>query len=84
MKKLHVKATPNARTSEVIGWEDDPMRGPILRVRIAAPPVEGKANAALRTFLADWLGLSKSQVTLEKGDTSRIKTFSIPDDVTFR
>ncbi len=80
MKKLHVKATPNARTSEIAGWEDDPLHGRILRVRIAAPPTEGKANAALRVFLADRLGLPKSQVTLEKGDTSRIKTFSVPDD----
>lgn len=81
--KLHVKITPNARTSEVLGWEDDPVRGKVLRVRIAAPPVEGKANAALRSFLAEWLGLPKSKVFLEKGDTSRIKTFSIPDDATF-
>lgn len=79
--KLHVKITPNARQSEVIGWEDDPLRGRVLRVRIAAPPVEGKANEALRVFLAKRLGLPKSQVSLEKGDTSRIKTFSIPDDV---
>ena len=80
MKKLHVKTTPNARTSEIVGWEADPLHGRILRIRIAAPPVEGKANAALRAFLADHLGLPKSQVTLEKGDTSRIKTFLIPDE----
>lgn len=80
MKKLHVKATPNARTSQVLGWEDDPIHGRILRIRVAAPPVEGKANAALRIVLADHLGLSKSQVVLEKGDSSRIKTFLIPDE----
>ncbi|MFM2197447.1 MAG: hypothetical protein RLZZ505_879 [Verrucomicrobiota bacterium] len=78
--KLHVKITPNARESEVIGWEDDSLRGRVLRVRIAAPPVEGKANEALRVFLAARLGLPKSRVSLDKGDTSRIKTFSIPDD----
>lgn len=77
--KLHVKVTPNARQSEVIGWEDGAMHGRILRVRIAAQPIEGKANTALRSFLAGWLGISKSLVTLEKGETSRIKTFSIPD-----
>ena len=77
--KLHVKATPNARKSEVVGWEDDPVRARILRIRVAAPPVEGKANLELRSFLAGWLGIPKSQVTLEKGDSSRIKTFSIPD-----
>ena len=54
------------------------MREP-LRVRIAAPPVEGKANAALREFLAKALGLPKSSVSLDKGDGSRLKTFLIPD-----
>ena len=77
--KLRVRATPNARQSEVIGWETDPQAGPLLRVRIAAPPVDGKANAALRDFLAKWLGLPKSKVMLEKGGTSRFKTFEIPD-----
>jgi uncharacterized protein len=80
---LYVKATPNARKSEVVGWEDDPMRGRILRIRIAAPPIEGKANSELRAFLAVWLGIPKSKVTMEKGDTSRIKAFSIPDRTSF-
>ena len=77
--KLHVRATPNARTGEIVGWEEDPQVGRVLRVRIAAPPTEGKANAALREFLAKSLGLSKSKVVLEKGGSSRHKTFSIPD-----
>jgi uncharacterized protein (TIGR00251 family) len=82
--KLHVKATPNARKSEVIGWENDPVLGRMLRVRIAAPPLEGKANTALRSLLADWLGISKSRVSLDKGAKSRVKTFSIPDDCSLR
>ena len=77
--KLRVRATPNARQSEMIGWEDDAQAGRILRVRIAAPPVDGKANAALRDFLAKSLNLSKSKVVLEKGNSSRFKTFEIPD-----
>lgn len=77
--KLRVRATPNARQSEVIGWEADPQAGPLLRVRVAAPPVDGKANAALRDFLAKELGMPKSQLVLEKGGTSRFKTFQIPD-----
>lgn len=78
--KLVVRATPNARSNQILGWEEDANAGRILRVKIAAPPMEGKANAALREFLAKSLGLSKSQVVLEKGDTSRFKTFLIPDD----
>ena len=77
--KIRVRATPNARRSEVIGWEDDAQAGRILRVRIAAPPVDGKANAELRDFLAKTLNLPKSKVSLEKGNASRFKSFEIPD-----
>ena len=77
--KLRVRASPNARQSEVIGWEDDPQAGRILRVKISAAPVDGAANQALRDFLAKSLGLSKSQVVLERGNASRFKAFEIPD-----
>lgn len=77
--KLRVRATPNARQSEIIGWDDDPQAGRILRVRIAAAPVDGEANKALRDFLAKSLGLPRSKVVLEKGSSSRFKTFEIPD-----
>lgn len=77
--KLLIRATPNAKRSEVLGWEDDAQAGRILRVRIAAAPVDGKANAELRDFLAKTLGLPKSKVLLEKGGSSRFKTFEIPD-----
>ena len=72
-------AVPNARAGEVIGWEDDPRAGRVLRVKVAAPPVEGKANVALREVLAKHFGLAKSQVVLAKGSTSRVKVFTLPD-----
>jgi uncharacterized protein (TIGR00251 family) len=77
--QIRVLAVPNSKTSEVVGWEDDPRAGRVLRVKIAAPPVDGKANVALREFLAKHFAVPKSQVTLEKGDASRIKTFNFPD-----
>lgn len=77
--KLHVKAIPNASRTECAGWESDPAHGRVLRVRVAAPPVEGKANEALRVFLANCIKLPKSKVVLQRGETSRIKVFSIPD-----
>jgi uncharacterized protein YggU (UPF0235/DUF167 family) len=80
--KLRVRATPNARCSEAVGWEDDHQAGRILRVRVAAPPVEGKANEELRDFIAKSLGLPKSKVLLEKGGASRFKSFEIPDGTT--
>lgn len=77
--RLWVRAVPNAKRSEVVGWEQDPRVGRVLRVRIAAPATEGKANAALAKFLAGWLGVAKSQVVLEKGASSRVKGFEVPD-----
>lgn len=76
--RVHVLAVPNSRTTEVVGWEDDPRVGRVLRVRIAAPPVDGKANVALREALAAHLGVARSRVRLAKGATGRIKTFEIP------
>lgn len=76
---LRVRALPNARKSEVLGWEHDPRAGRVLKIKVAAPPVEGKANEALRDFIARELGIARSLVRLGKGDTSRFKTFEIPE-----
>jgi uncharacterized protein (TIGR00251 family) len=77
--QIRVKVTPNAKGNEVIGWEEDPRAGRVLRVRLQAPPVDGKANKALGAFLARELGLSKSRVVLVKGTTSRSKLLELPD-----
>lgn len=77
--RLPVKAVPNAKTSEILGWEDDSQTGRVLKIRVAAAAVDGKANEALRGFIAKSLGLPKSKVSLEKGSSSRVKMFSIPD-----
>jgi len=77
--QIRVKVTPNAKGNEVIGWEEDPRAGRVLRVRLQAPPVDGKANKALVAFLARELGLSKSRVVLVKGTTSRSKLLELPD-----
>lgn len=66
---LAVHAQPGAKRSEVAG-----LHGDALKVRVAAPPVEGRANAALIAFLADALGVPKKSVTVVKGETSRRKT----------
>ena len=64
---LHIQ--PGAKKSEVVG-----LHGDALKVRVASPPVDGKANEALVAFIADQLGLPKRAVQLVKGDTSRAKT----------
>ncbi|HRE18783.1 MAG TPA: DUF167 family protein [Rhodocyclaceae bacterium] len=66
---LHLHIQPGAKTSEVVG-----LHGEALKLRLAAPPVDGKANAALLTFLAEQLGVAKSSLELLRGETSRQKT----------
>jgi uncharacterized protein (TIGR00251 family) len=78
--KIWVKVKPNARSSEIAGWESDAVHGRVLRVRLSAPPVDGKANDALRHYLAKALGVPKSRIALEKGTTSRFKLLEIPDN----
>ena len=68
--KLHV--TPRGSKNEITGW-----RGDVLSVKITAPPVEGAANEAVVRFMADVLGVRKSQVELVSGEKSREKTLRI-------
>ena len=56
------------------------MHGEALKIRLAAPPVDGKANELLIGFLAERLALRVSQVRLVRGHTSREKTLSVPAD----
>ena len=69
---LAIKAIPNAPRSEVVGWLGD-----ALKVKVHAPPVEGRANEVLCEFLADTLGLPRRAVTVLRGDTSRQKIVRI-------
>ena len=66
--RLEVSVSPNAKRTAADGLHDG-----ALRVRLAAPPVDGKANAQLLGWLADELGCAKRAVTLLRGDTSRRK-----------
>lgn len=76
---LVCKVTPNARRSECAGWSADDRGRRVLLVKLAAPPVEGKANAELVRFLATLLGCPKGGIVLARGTTGRHKTLSIPD-----
>lgn len=63
---LHIQ--PGAKKTEVAG-----PHGEALKVRLGAPPVDGKANEALIAYLAERLGVPKARVILEAGQTSRSK-----------
>lgn len=65
---LSIRVQPGASHSEVAGEHDG-----CLRVRIAAAPIEGRANDALRAFLAERLQVPRAAVTIERGDVSRRK-----------
>ena len=70
--KLPIHATPGARRTEAAG-----AHGAALRVRLAAPPVDGKANAALLTWAAQAFGVPQRQVQLLHGASGRQKTLAI-------
>ena len=72
MGKLIVLVVPRAQASEVMGWHGD-----AVRIRIAAPPVNGAANAELVRFLAERLGVSRSAVRVTRGAASRRKAVEI-------
>ncbi|MDK9692117.1 DUF167 domain-containing protein [Azospira sp.] len=69
---LHIQ--PGAKKTEVCG-----LHGDALKIRLAAPPVDGKANGALLAFVADRLGLPKSAVSLKSGQTSRRKVVEVAE-----
>ena len=69
---LTLRVAPRARKSEIAG-----LHGEALKVRLAAPPVEGAANRALVAFLADCLGLRPQQISIEGGERSRQKRVCI-------
>ena len=69
---LELLIQPRASRTRVVGEHDGR-----LKVQLAAPPVDGEANAALVGFLADALSVRKGEVTLLRGDTGRRKTVRV-------
>jgi uncharacterized protein (TIGR00251 family) len=69
---LEVLVQPRASRTRVVGVHDGR-----LKVQLAAPPVDGEANAALVEFLAEALSARRSDVSIERGDTGRRKTVRV-------
>ncbi len=72
MATLRFHVIPNAKTDKVIGEH-----GGAIKVKLRAAAVEGKANAALRRFLAEELNVAQQAIVLERGRTSRNKLIRI-------
>ncbi|MBP6668034.1 MAG: DUF167 domain-containing protein [Gemmatimonadales bacterium] len=70
--RLTCHVQPRASRTECAGRHGD-----ALKIRLAAPPVDGAANEALLRFLADRLGVSRGAVTLRAGASSRRKVVEV-------
>jgi hypothetical protein len=70
--KIEVRLTPRASRDEVAGYSEG-----VLRVKVTAPPVDGKANKALCKLLAKRLGVAPSRVRIERGERGRSKLVSV-------
>jgi uncharacterized protein (TIGR00251 family) len=69
---INVYVQPNARTTEAAG-----LHGGALKVRLAAPPLEGRANSLLIDFLEEKLGVPASRIRIARGHKSRSKVVEV-------
>ena len=71
---FRVRVQPSASKSELLGWNP----AGELRVKVAAPAREGAANKKLTFFLAKRFSVPRSEIIIESGSRSRLKTVSVP------
>ena len=65
MGRLNVKVVPGPSRNQIVGWLGD-----ALKIKVTAPPEKGKANEAVIEMLADHLGISINNITIESGHSS--------------
>ena len=70
---IKIRVLPRSSRNEVVGEMTDGT----LKVKLTAPPVDGKANEALIKLLSDHFGVSKNKITIIKGLTNKNKTIEI-------
>ena len=71
-ERITVQVQPNAHRNKVVSFNDS-----VLHIKIAAPPIKGKANRELLEYLGRMLGIAKSNLAIEKGLASRRKLIKI-------
>jgi len=74
-----VRLTPRGGRDAVEGWAADPDGRGHLKARVASPPRDGKANAALIALLAKTLGVPRTTIRIAAGETARTKTLVVAD-----
>jgi|SRR5579872_7218292 len=77
---IAVRLTPRAHADRIIGIETDARGQRVLKVAVAAPPVDGKANAALVALLAACFDVPRSAVTVVSGAAARTKRVALAGD----
>jgi hypothetical protein len=78
---LAVRVTPRSAKPGIGGWRTDADGRDELEVRVAEAPADGAANEAVIRLLAKALGISRSELTIISGTTSRHKRVAIPFDL---
>ena len=81
---LAVRLTPRGGRDAVEGWATDADGRPYLKVRVASPPVDGAANAALLALLAKTLKIPRSAVRLAAGDIARLWSWTASPGMIWR
>jgi hypothetical protein len=71
---IYIHAQPGAKRTEVVG-----LYGDCIKVRLASPPVDGKANYCLIDFLARRLGVKRAQISITRGTNSRRKNVFVAE-----
>lgn len=72
---ITLRVQPSAKRDEVVGFLADGS----LKLRVTAPPEDGRANERVRTLLAETAGIKKQEVTIRSGHTSHIKHIELPE-----
>lgn len=78
MQRIKIKIITRAKRNQIIGWQGD-----ILKIRLSAAPVAGKANEALLDFLAKNWGVAKSDIKIVRGLKSKNKILEMSQNVLF-
>jgi len=72
-KQIKIRVIPRASKNEIVGTLADN----ILKIKLKAPPVDGKANKALVEFLSEEFGVSKNRIRIVRGERSKNKVVEI-------
>jgi uncharacterized protein (TIGR00251 family) len=77
---LDIRVTPKGGRDAIDGIETLSNGQPVLKIRVRAAPTDGEANEAVNRLIAKSAGVAKSNVTLERGASARVKTLLIKGD----